>query len=263
MAGASRRGIVFLFCEMCHERNWIFNLSPLLTMDFYTGTIIFSYFLGIVFLILVWKTARMIPSFRGFEFAAVGLVLYYLNQFFRRSQAALLNFTARSKAGNFGEGSQFLGGSGRVYGWENINIGKNVKIMDGCFFNCSHGELFIGDNTIISRNCTIYTWNHEYEGDKLPFDEQVRINDVVIGANVWIGMNVTVLPGSFVNEGVIIGAGSVVKGEIGKLAIAGAPVAREVGKRDEKHYYRKKISQVPNGEAQLGDLRNHSAKKAD
>ena len=58
-----------------------------------------------------------------------------------------------------------------------------------------------------------------------------------IGDNVWIGTNVTILPGTQIGEGVIIGAGSVLHGKIPAFAIMGAPGPKQLSERDRDHYF--------------------------
>ena len=49
-------------------------------------------------------------------------------------------------------------------------LGNNVHIGDGAYIK-SDGGVSIGDNVHISRNLTLYTTNHNYEGSRLPYDE--------------------------------------------------------------------------------------------
>lgn len=49
-------------------------------------------------------------------------------------------------------------------------------------------------------------------------------SSVHIGNNVWIGDNVVILPGSYIGDGCIVGANSVVTGKFGNNSIiAGTP----------------------------------------
>ena len=62
--------------------------------------------------------------------------------------------------------------------------------------------------------------------DKLP----IR-GDTVVGNDVWIGQNSLILPGAKIGDGVIIGANSVVGGEIPPYSIVAGNPARLVRKR--------------------------------
>lgn len=122
-------------------------------------------------------------------------------------------------------------------GFKNAVIEKNVHFGDNVFIR-AEGGLFIGENTHISRNFLCYTVNHDYEGQRLPIDDNDIYKPVHIGKNVWIGMNVVVAPGTVIEDGVIIGAGSTVAGHIPALSIVGNQKYRVLKMRDKEHYER-------------------------
>jgi maltose O-acetyltransferase len=122
-------------------------------------------------------------------------------------------------------------------GFEKAVIEKNVHIGDNPFIR-AEGGLFIGENTHISRNFVCYTVNHDYEGERLPLDDNDVYKPVHIGKNVWIGMNVVVAPGTVIEDGVIIGAGCTVAGHVPALSIVGNQKYRLLKMRDEEHYNR-------------------------
>lgn len=136
---------------------------------------------------------------------------------------------------SIGKGSYFWGKQHFISGKEFCEIGNNVHINDNAYIR-AEGGLIIGDNTHISRNLLIYTINHDYNGECLPYDNKMIKKPVVIGKNVWIGMNVCITPGTSIGEGCIVGMGSVVSGNIPPLSIISSPKAVEVKKRDETHY---------------------------
>lgn len=55
---------------------------------------------------------------------------------------------------------------------------------------------------------------------------QYSKGEVAIGRNVWIGDKVTVLPGVHIGDGAIIGAGSVVTGDVPAYAVVAGNPAR-------------------------------------
>jgi len=109
----------------------------------------------------------------------------------------------------------------RIADIEKIEFGKNVFIGENAFIRAG-GGLKIGNNVIISRNVLIYTLSHNYMGDCLPYDNTFIKKEVVIEDNVWIGMNVVIAPGTYIEEGAIIGIGARVFGKIPKGAIVGS-----------------------------------------
>ena len=66
---------------------------------------------------------------------------------------------------------------------------------------------------------------------------------VTIGNNVWIGANVSIMPGVTIGDNTVIGAGSVVTRDIPANVVAmGTPcrVVREIGEHDKEYYFRDK-----------------------
>ncbi len=136
------------------------------------------------------------------------------------------------KGGSLGTGVNILGRGKAV-------IGTNVHIGSGAFIRAD-GGLYIGDNTIISRNLLLYTVNHRYEGALLPFDSAFEDRPVRIGPNVWIGMNVVICPGTEIGEGAIIGMGTTVYGTIPPLSVVGSGDWKLLRSRNSQHYFKLK-----------------------
>ena len=127
-----------------------------------------------------------------------------------------------------------------------LELGQNVRINVGNFWVCE-GGVTVGDNTIFARSVTIYSRNHNYTGDALPFDDTNIFRPVIIGRNVWVGANVTILPGACIEDGAIIGGGAVVAGRVPFGSIVGAPKAATLSKRDKEHYQRLEAQQAYHG----------------
>mmetsp|Transcript_7585 Transcript_7585/g.9900 ORF Transcript_7585/g.9900 Transcript_7585/m.9900 type:complete len:187 (-) Transcript_7585:50-610(-) len=130
-----------------------------------------------------------------------------------------------------------------------LELGHNVRINVNNFWVCE-GGISVGDNTIFARSVTIYSRNHNYNGEALPFDDTNVFRPVVIGRNVWVGANVTILPGACIEDGAIIGAGSVVAGVVPFGSIVGATKATVLSERDKVHY-----SRLDNHKAYHGHVR--------
>lgn len=101
----------------------------------------------------------------------------------------------------------------------NIRLGHNVKVS--AFSSLMAGNVStieIGNNTIIGPGVTIVAFNHGTEISEVPFRfqpwEDAPHHSIYIGANVWIGAQVVVLPGTVIEEHSIIGAGVIVRGTI-------------------------------------------------
>ncbi len=143
-----------------------------------------------------------------------------------------------------------------ISGLDFVQIGNNVHINRGAFIR-AEGGLIIGNNVHIARNLVIYTINHNYLGNALPYDNTMIKKTVVIGNNVWIGINVTIIPGITIGEGAIIGAGTVVCQDIPPLAIVGSVAPRIIKYRNKEHYEKlSKIKQYGGINGQILKLKN-------
>ena len=116
-----------------------------------------------------------------------------------------------------------------------FTLGNNVHIGARGYFH-TNGGLSIGDNTHISRDVTIYTTNHNYQGEALPYDATSRKRPVLIERNCWIGMGVMIRPGITIGEGAIVGIGTVVTRNVAPFEIVGSPSPQHVKYRNKEHY---------------------------
>lgn len=103
---------------------------------------------------------------------------------------------------------------------KSIRLGERVFLNAGCRFQ-DQGGLEIGDDCLIGHNTVIATLNHDLSprrrGDLHP-------SPVVIGRNVWIGANVTILPGVTIGEDAVIAAASVVTKDVpARALVVGSP----------------------------------------
>lgn len=119
-------------------------------------------------------------------------------------------------------------------------FGKNIhfKGMAMLNFNCTlldSNIITIGDRTLIGPGCHIICTNHALDAEerlKGMFDNK----PITIGNRVWIGGNVTILPGVTIGDDAVIGAGSVVAKDIPSGVVAvGNPcrVLRKITEQDK------------------------------
>lgn len=115
---------------------------------------------------------------------------------------------------------------------QKLVIGDNVYIGNNFYSNCI-GGLTIGSGTIISYNCTIMTYNHDYKEDLfMPYGLANIYKEVIIKEHVWIGINVNIAGGVVIEEDSVIGMGTTVakRIEAGSVFAGG----RILSKREEK-----------------------------
>lgn len=70
--------------------------------------------------------------------------------------------------------------------------------------------------------------------DENDYDQWVKSRPIRIGDNVWLGMNVVVLPGIHIGDNVVVGAGSVVTKDIPSNVVAAGNPCRVI--RDKAPY---------------------------
>ena len=121
----------------------------------------------------------------------------------------------------------------------NLQIGNYVYIGPGSWLSL-FSKLKIGDNVIIGPRLKVHTANHNYEGCFLPYDNHIICKDVIIESNVWIGADVTLLPGVTIGEGAIIAASAIISKDVPPLAIVGG-VNKILKHRDADRYNKNKM----------------------
>lgn len=131
----------------------------------------------------------------------------------------------RSILGSVGENFHFNQPFRCDYGC-NIRIGRNF-FANFNFTVLDEALVTIGDDVFIGPNVSIYTACHPLEAA-----ERNRLIEwaepVTIGNNVWLGGNVTIVPGVTIGNNVVIGAGAVVTRDIPDNALAAGNPARVI-----------------------------------
>ena len=119
----------------------------------------------------------------------------------------------------------------------NISIGENFYTNHNCVI-LDGAKVTFGDNVFIAPNCVFSTAGHAINGQQRAAGLEIA-RPITIEDNIWIGANVTVLPGVTIGENTIIGAGSVVNKSIPSNVVAvGNPckVKRLITEEDKKKY---------------------------
>ena len=114
------------------------------------------------------------------------------------------------------------------------DYGKHIRVGKRFFANfgltvLDEAKVTIGDDCFLGPYVQIYTACHSTD----PIERATRrewAEPVTIGDNVWIGGNVTILPGVTIGDNCTIGAGSVVTHDIPANSIAAGNPARIIRK---------------------------------
>lgn len=107
---------------------------------------------------------------------------------------------------------------------KNITLGDNVFINACCHFQ-DHGGITLGDDCLIGHNVVLATLNHGIAPEKRA---SMSPAPIVLGRNVWVGSNSTILQGVTIGDNAIIAAGSVVTKDVPANVIVGGVPARYI-----------------------------------
>lgn len=111
-----------------------------------------------------------------------------------------------------------------------ISIGDNSGIGLDAFIS---GPLVIGSNVIMGPNCTFLSINRITDRtDTTILGQGYKPAEApVIEDDVWLGANVTVLPGRRIGRGSIVAAGAVVSSDVAPYAVVAGNPARVIKMR--------------------------------
>lgn len=140
-----------------------------------------------------------------------------------------------------------------IYDKGNISIGKRIgtrrncefsvsesgriSIGDDCFFNSGcvvtcHNKITIGNNTRFGPNVLIFDHDYDFKNQNPERRKTHLSSPIIIGNNVWIGGGCVILRGTNIGDNCVIGAGSIVKGNV-ESGIILTQVRKEVKRQIE------------------------------
>lgn len=127
-------------------------------------------------------------------------------------------------------GVQYIDGGGDMVGtrvvgdYSNIVLHKNSEINDGCYL-LAKAKIEIGNNSTLAYRVTVLTGadpNGPYNALSALYP--AKIEPVIIGNDVWVGANSTILPGVTIGDFSVVAAGSVVTKDVPSgVLVAGVP----------------------------------------
>ena len=113
-----------------------------------------------------------------------------------------------------------------------IVIGDRSFVGRGCEFNIRQ-RLEIGCDALIASGCKFIDHDHGYALGRPMNVQNGKEAAIVVGDDVWLGVNVVVLKGVRIARGAIVAAGAVVTKSVGENEIWGGVPARKIGHRAE------------------------------
>ena len=91
----------------------------------------------------------------------------------------------------------------------------------------------IGNNVMMAPNCHIIPYNHRFDSIDVPMCQQGQIEkkQTIIGDDVWIGCDVTIMPGRHIRTGSIIGACCVLTKDFPEYSVVGGNPSKLIKSR--------------------------------
>jgi len=117
-----------------------------------------------------------------------------------------------------------------IYHPESLRFGSSVAVGENVVLRAG-GGLTIGNRVLIAAGAAIVTVGHPLEP---PRWGEVTAFPVVIGDDVWIGVNAVVLPGVTIGNGAVVAAGAVVTEDVPPFTLVGGVPARVLRNVDTK-----------------------------
>jgi galactoside O-acetyltransferase len=162
------------------------------------------------------------------------------------------------------------------YGVSRIHLGDNVRIDDFCVLSAGEGGIYLGRNihiavyvcmigagritlgdfSNVSSRVSIYSSSDDYSGKAMTNptvpDEYKNVEhaDVQIGRHVIIGSGSVVLPGAILEDGVAVGALSLMRGRSPAFGVYAGVPARRIRERSrdlieiEQRFLRDQVLEV-------------------
>lgn len=123
-----------------------------------------------------------------------------------------------------------------TYGMPTIYNDKGkYKVKIGKFCCIAENVKILVDGNHITNWITIFPFEIYAEGFPGPIDRSTgKEMDIIIGNDVWIGMDALILPSVSIGDGAVIGAGSVVTKNVEDYEIVGGAPAKHIRYRFSK-----------------------------
>lgn len=111
-----------------------------------------------------------------------------------------------------------------------LKVGKNFNRQQGSYIDPTHCFLIeIGNNVTFSIRVTLLA----HDASTKKSIGYTKIGKVIIGDNVFVGANATILPNVVIGDNVVIGANSVVTKDIPTNCVAAGNPAQVIGSIEE------------------------------
>ena len=114
----------------------------------------------------------------------------------------------KSKSKLYKNSTFYIGAKG------SFSLGENSHVAPNAYALIGDNELMIGNHVAIGPHCTFINHSNHYEGPSALFCENYLDGRIEIGNNVFVGAQCVFLPGTVVEDNVVIASNAVVKGHL-------------------------------------------------
>jgi acetyltransferase-like isoleucine patch superfamily enzyme len=182
-------------------------------------------------MVMKFSTENLYAALRRLDFLMRWIRWFYKSMPSYSSYVLLLYFFPQKIFRINGRSSWPVHFTSRVLYPDRIEVGLDSApgMSIGCYIQGRNG-IRMGDNVRIGPGAGIISADH----DPSNYDEWVETEPIVIGSNVWIGMNAVITAGVTIGDNVIIGANSVVTRDVPDNVVAAGNPCRPI--RDKEPY---------------------------
>jgi len=96
-----------------------------------------------------------------------------------------------------------------------FKLGDHSHIAPYGYFLLADHNICIGDNVAIAKNCAFFCSTNSIPSENtILYKDSYEEGDIEVGNNVFMGANCVVLPDTVIENNVVIGANSTIKGRL-------------------------------------------------
>ena len=177
---------------------------------------------------MIHIASGLVKSFLVISYETVMMLLFSLPRY--RTINTLKGLFLKLSGARIGKRVVFYPGVWVAPG-RNLDIGDDVTLAGGVIIGTA-GVVKIGDRSLIGFRTTIISGNHVIPPNRgMIFGAGFVRQPVVIGNDVWVGANVTILPGRTIGDGAVVAAGSVVTKDVHPFTVVGGNPAKLLRQR--------------------------------
>jgi acetyltransferase-like isoleucine patch superfamily enzyme len=106
-------------------------------------------------------------------------------------------------------------------------MGNRSHLAPFAYLLIDNNGLYLGDNVAVGPFCGFFCHSNAFADPNIPFCDTYLDGDIVLGSNIFIGAQCIILPHTKIEDNVIIGANSLVKGTlVSGYMYAGSPAKK-------------------------------------